>query len=120
MDKYLYCWDVRKPEIPLIRLPRQTLTNQRFEFDIVGGRLLFSGDDKGSLSVFDLEKNGEKLSENRISDSPVVSVSLGGGNRVLCGSGVRSFPPVSDDSDSEGDEIMSRPNSQVQWFKYAF
>ena len=111
MDRFVYGWDVRKPNEPVVHLGRKTGTNQRFTFDIVDDRMLFCGDSEGHLLTFDLD-HSSLVQEVNISDraNSVVSVSVKGG-LVACGVGTRTFAHVGSD-----DEEITEEGSRVVVF----
>ncbi|XP_064293702.1 telomerase Cajal body protein 1 [Phalacrocorax carbo] len=53
-DRHILCWDLRRPEHPLLGLERWVGTNQRVTFDLdPTGRFLVSGDTEGFVAVWD-------------------------------------------------------------------
>uniref|UniRef100_A0A663FIE9 Telomerase Cajal body protein 1 n=1 Tax=Aquila chrysaetos chrysaetos TaxID=223781 RepID=A0A663FIE9_AQUCH len=53
-DHHVLCWDLRRPERPLLALERRVGTNQRVTFDLdPTGRFLVSGDTDGFVTVWD-------------------------------------------------------------------
>ncbi|XP_075345814.1 telomerase Cajal body protein 1, partial [Mycteria americana] len=53
-DHQILCWDLRRPERPLLGLERRVATNQRVTFDLdPTGRFLVSGDTEGFVTVWD-------------------------------------------------------------------
>ncbi|XP_069738584.1 telomerase Cajal body protein 1 [Phaenicophaeus curvirostris] len=53
-DRHILCWDLRRPDPPLMALERLVATNQRVTFDLdLSGRFLVSGDSDGFLTVWD-------------------------------------------------------------------
>ncbi|XP_074991166.1 LOW QUALITY PROTEIN: telomerase Cajal body protein 1 [Calonectris borealis] len=53
-DRHILCWDLRRPERPLLGLERHVGTNQRVTFDLdPTGRFLVGGDTEGFVTVWD-------------------------------------------------------------------
>ncbi|KAM9250271.1 telomerase Cajal body protein 1 [Cariama cristata] len=53
-DHHILCWDLRRPERPLLGLERRVGTNQRVTFDLdPTGRFLVSGDTDGFVTIWD-------------------------------------------------------------------
>ena len=99
MDKYLYVWDVRKPDEPVLELNRIVKNNQRFRFSLVGADKVASGDHYGDLTVFDLQ-TGDILLQHSVSDSRLVSVDVNG-DKLVAGSGCRVWDRMEGDSEDE-------------------
>ncbi|XP_052662537.1 LOW QUALITY PROTEIN: telomerase Cajal body protein 1, partial [Harpia harpyja] len=59
-DHHILCWDLRRPERPLLALERRVGTNQRVTFDLdPRGRFLVSGDTDGFVTVWDTDPPGD-------------------------------------------------------------
>ncbi|XP_054028833.1 telomerase Cajal body protein 1 [Dryobates pubescens] len=114
-DTHIRCWDLRRPERPLLAMERKVTTNQRLTFDLdPSGRFLLAGDTEGFLSLWDT------LSPPGPGDPPLLpptfrfralhdclnGTSLHPGLPLLAtASGQRLFPtPWAEDSDSDGQE----------------
>jgi WD40 repeat protein len=109
-DSAVLGFDIRKPDAPVLELPRVVKTHQRFEFDLLSSKSqLFAGDHYGDLTVFDLKKDGEIILNKNISACPLVSISVSPEGYLVTGSGVRSFPDMldSDDDNLKGPELIS-------------
>jgi WD40 repeat protein len=99
-DSAVLGFDVRKPDTPVLELPRVVKTHQRFEFDLLSSKgQLFAGDHYGDLTVFDLKKDGEIIFNKNISAFPLVSVSVSPEGYLVTGSGRRTFPDMLDSDD---------------------
>jgi len=103
-DANILCWDVRHFSGAVYRLERASAgTNQRIAFDLdsSGGQLVSGGED-GIVRAYDL-KTGEPSAKFSVAaHSAVAGVSLHPTAPFLAtGSGHRTFPSTSDDSDSD-------------------
>ncbi|XP_054254885.1 telomerase Cajal body protein 1, partial [Indicator indicator] len=119
-DTHIRCWDLRRPERPLLAAERKVTTNQRLTFDLdPSGRFLLAGDTEGFLSLWDT------LSPPGPGDPPLLpptlrfralhdcinGTSLHPGLPLLAtASGQRLFPtPWAGDSDSDSDGQQGAP-----------
>jgi len=117
-DRFLFCggrksefiigWDLRNMSYPIYRLPRQSPTHQRLQFNLSScGKYLFTGDVFGKILVYDLTNGEGNLAYvlERHQDS-VGGLALHPNQHLLAtGSGQRHFH-----ADEEDDEDIMNPN----------
>ena len=104
-DKYIRVWDIRSPESPLFILPREVKNYQKYQFAITES-VLFTGDQNGMFTGFDLKKGGEICIQKTLSTSPLVVVAATK-DWIVTGSGQRTFskfPSNSSDSDEQNND----------------
>lgn len=119
-DPDILVWDIRNLACVLASLPRQVSTNQKIYFDInAHGEYLFSGNDDGMVSMWDL-KSGLLKDESvvpatmrfRAHDDCTNGISVHPTLPVLATtSGQRKFADISDDLNE--DEIFS--SAKLSW-----
>lgn len=128
-DSNLYCWDMRNPGKILQVFKRDVQTNQRIYFDLIQNKYLCSGNNKGTIQLwnaneFDLSVVSEpELNEFKVHDDCVNGVSYNVQYSLLAtSSGQRKFYSTSfnssssdDDDDEEKNENLKFENSLKIW-----
>lgn len=130
-DCEILCWDIRNPGKVLYSLRRVVTTNQRMYFDIDStGQYLISGNENGVVTVWDLNKSPEDISdENEPILQPILffqahhdcvnGISIHPSLPFLLStSGQRHFPEPQDseDSDDETKRESKAENSIRLWW----